>query len=201
MTQALALKRRAYAVRPILTYGLELRTSSNESLTSLVVCVLSEVLDETSSQILSLLLPLRSLSVCIAWIQDLSSYTWQLCWNLEVEHRDLLCWSLVDVTVQDSVDDTTCIADRDTLACTVPTCVNEVCLSVVLVHLLNQLLSVLCWVQLQECLAEASRECWSRLCDTALCTCQLSCEAREEVVLSLLWSQDRYWRQYTKCIS
>ena len=102
--------------------------------------------------------------------------------------------------VEDSVDDTTCITDRDTLACTVPTCVNQVCLSTRLLHLLNQLLSVLSWVQLQECLTEASRECWSRLGDTALCTSQLSCEAREEVVLSLLSVQDRYWWQYTECI-
>ena len=55
-------------------------------------------------------------------------------------------------------------------------------------------------MQLQECLTEASRECWSRLGDTALCTSQLSCEAREEVILSLLSVQDRYWWQYTECI-
>ena len=156
MTQALALKRRAYAVRPILSYGLELRTSSNESLTSLVVCVLSEVLDEASSEVLSLLLPLRSLSVSVARIKNLSSYTRKLCRNLEVEHRDLLCRSLVDVAVEDSVDDTTCVADRDTLACAVPASVYEVSLSVVLLHLLNELLSVLCRVQLEECLTEAS---------------------------------------------
>ena len=53
-------------------------------------------------------------------------------------------------------------------------------------------------MQLEECLAEASREGRSRLCDAALCTCQLSREAREEVVLGLLWCQDRYWRQYAE---
>ena len=56
-------------------------------------------------------------------------------------------------------------------------------------------------MQLKECLAEASRECRSWLCDTTLCTCQLSCETREEVVLCLLWSQDRYWRQHAECVS
>ena len=56
-------------------------------------------------------------------------------------------------------------------------------------------------MKLQECLTEASRECWSRFCDTTLCTSRLSSETREEVVLSLLWSQDWYWRKNTECIS
>ena len=70
-----------------------------------------------------------------------------------------------------------------------------------LIHALHELLSILGGVQLEECLAEASREGWSGLCDTALCTSQLSCETRQEVILGLLWSEDRYWRQYTECVS
>ena len=53
-------------------------------------------------------------------------------------------------------------------------------------------------MQLEEGLAEASGEGRSGLCDTALCTSQLSCEAREEVVLGLLCVQDRYGRQHTE---
>ena len=79
------------------------------------------------------------------------------------------------------VDDTTSVADRDTLASTVPTSVDEVSLSAALLHLLHELLSILCGVQLQECLAEASRESRSRLSDTTLCTSQLSSETREEL--------------------
>ena len=56
-------------------------------------------------------------------------------------------------------------------------------------------------MQLEECLAEASREGRSRLCNTALCTGQLGCETREEVILGLLRAQDRYWRQYSEGIS
>ena len=56
---------------------LELRTSSNESLTSLVCCVLAEVLDEACSKVLSLLLPLCSVSVCVAWVEDSRIYVWQ----------------------------------------------------------------------------------------------------------------------------
>ena len=55
-------------------------------------------------------------------------------------------------------------------------------------------------MQFQECLTEASGEGRSWLCDTTLCTSQFCCETRQEVVLSLLWSQYRYWRKYAECI-
>ena len=103
--------------------------------------------------------------------------------------------------VQDSVDDTTCIADRDTLAGTVPAGVDQVSLGTALLHLLDQLLSILCRVQLQESLTEASGECRCRFGDAALCTGQLGCEAGEEVILGLLCTQDRYRRQYAECVS
>jgi hypothetical protein len=44
--------------------------------------------------------------------------------------------------VEDSVDDTTSIADRDTFACSVPTSVNEISLSTALLHVLNEFLSI-----------------------------------------------------------
>ena len=53
-------------------------------------------------------------------------------------------------------------------------------------------------MQLEERLTEASGEGGSRLCDAALCTGELSGKAREEVVLSLLGSEDRYGRQYAE---
>ena len=56
-------------------------------------------------------------------------------------------------------------------------------------------------MQAQESSTEASRECRSRFSDTAFCTCQLSSETRQEVVLSLFRVQDRYRRQYTEGIS
>ena len=55
-------------------------------------------------------------------------------------------------------------------------------------------------MQLKECLSEACGECRSGLCDAALCSCQLSCEAAQEVVLSLLRCQNRYGRQYSESI-
>ena len=73
---------------------LELWTSSNQSLTSLVTLVLLEVLDEAASQILSLLVPLSSISVSVARIEDVGVYALKLCGNLEVEVRNLLRGSL-----------------------------------------------------------------------------------------------------------
>jgi hypothetical protein len=154
-----------------------------------------------AAKILCLSIPLRSVLVSIARIKDILVHTLELCRNNEVEVRNGLRRSLVDLVIEDTVDDTTCIADRDTLASTVPTSVDEVSLSTALLHVANELLSILCRMQLQECLAEASRECRSRLCDTTLCTSQLSCEAREEVVLRLLSVQDRNRRQHTEGIS
>ena len=122
---------------------LELRTSSDESLTSLVAFVLLEVLDEALSQILGLSVPLRSVLVCITRIQDVLVHTLELCRNNEVEVRNGLRRSLVDLVIQDAVDDTTCIADRDTLASTVPASVDQLSLSTALLHVANELLSIL----------------------------------------------------------
>ena len=69
-----------------------------------------------------------------------------------------------------------------------------------LLHLLNQLFCILGRMQLQECLTEASGEGRGRLGNTALGTSQLSCETGQEVVLSLLRCQNRYWRKYAECI-
>ena len=135
---------------------LELRTSGNESLTSFVSLVLLEILDEASCEILSLLFPYRSVSVSVARIEDLRINTRKFSRNNEVEVRNCLSRSLIDRTIEDSVDDTTSIADRDTLTRTIPTSVNEICLSTVSFHLLYEFCSILSGVQFEECLAEAS---------------------------------------------
>ena len=75
---------------------LELRTSSYESLTSFVAFVLGEVLDEASSEVFSLLFPLASAVVSVAWVEDLSINARKFSWNYEVEERNGLGRSLVD---------------------------------------------------------------------------------------------------------
>ena len=90
---------------------LQFRTGSNQSLTGFVTCELSEVLDETSCQVFCFFFPLASTFVSVARIKNLRINTRQFCRNNKVEVRNNLCRSLVDRTVEDSVDDTTCIFD------------------------------------------------------------------------------------------
>ena len=183
------------------TYSeLELRACSNQRLTGFVAFELSEVLDEAASQVFSLLFPLGSLSIRIARIEDLRIYARQFSRNYEVEVRDRLRRSLVNGAVQNGVDDAARIADRDTLAAAVPAGVHQVSLSAHFVHLLNQLFCILRRVQAQESCAEASGERRSGFRDATFRTGQLSREAGQEVVLSLLVVQDGYGRQYTEGI-
>ena len=96
--------------------SLQLGAGRNQSLAVLVALVLLEVLDEAASQILGLLLPLGSVGVGIAGIQDAGVNTVQDGGNLEVEVGDLLGGHVVDIAVQDSVDDATGVLDGDALA-------------------------------------------------------------------------------------
>ena len=167
----------------------------------LVAFVLGEVLDEAASQILCLLLPLGSVSIGVARIQNAGVHAVQHGGNLEVEVGDLLGGSLVDGAAQDGIDDTTGILDGDALAGAVPAGVDQISLCAALLHLLDQLLSVLGGVQLQESLTEASGEGGGGLGDAALGAGQLCGEAGQEVVLGLLRGQDGDRGQNAECVS
>ena len=156
----------------------------------LVAFVLGEVLDEAAGQIQSLGLPLGSILVGVAGIEDGGIDAGQRGGNLKVEVRDLLGGGLVDSAAQDRVDDAAGILDGDALAGAVPAGVDEVSLRAGLLHLLDQLLSVLGGMQLEEGLAEAGREGRGGLGDAALGAGQLRGEAGQEVVLGLLRGQD-----------
>ena len=75
---------------------LQLRSCSDECLTSLVTLVLLEVLDEAGSQVLSLLFPLVAVLIGVARIENAPSHAVELCGNLEVEIRNLLGRSVQD---------------------------------------------------------------------------------------------------------
>ena len=105
---------------------LQLGTSSYKSLTLLVGGELREVLDKATCEILGLSVPLRSICIGVAGIQDCGVYAGQCCGHLEVEDRNLLGLCLVDRAIEDSVDDTTSILNRDTLACAIPTRIYKV---------------------------------------------------------------------------
>jgi hypothetical protein len=76
--------------------GLELGTSSYESLTCFVVLELLEVVDEHFSELGSLGVPFSCVSVSVARIEDGGIYTGQSGRNCEVEYGDLLGGSAQD---------------------------------------------------------------------------------------------------------
>ena len=169
---------------------LELWTSLDKCLAGTVAFVFLEVLDEPACEVLCLDFPILCICIGVARVEDVGVNTCELCRHGEVEVRDNLGRSRVDRAVEDGVNDAAGVTDGDTLAGTVPAGVHEVCLGTALLHLLHELLSILCRVKLEECLSEACGEGRSRLGNTALCTCELGCEAGEEVVLGLLRIED-----------
>ena len=92
---------------------------SYESLACGIVLVFLEVLDEAFCEVFSLDGPFFGVSVGVAGIEDLGIYAGEFGRNLEIEDGEFLCGSLEDSTVEDSVDDTAGITDRDTFAGTV----------------------------------------------------------------------------------
>lgn len=131
-------------------------TSLYESLACAVAFVFDEVLDEPCSEVLGLNFPVSSICICVAWIENIRINACKLCRNYEVEVRDSLGRSAVDAVIEDSVDDTTGITDRDTFSGTVPASVYEVCLGTALLHVAYEFLCILCRVEFEECLSEAS---------------------------------------------
>ena len=105
---------------------LQLWTCSNKCFTSFISFVFSEVLDKSLCKIFCFFFPFRSVSVCVTRIKDTCVNTLKFCRNFKVEVWDCLCRSVVDCSVQDSIDDTTCIFDRDTFSCSVPSCIYEI---------------------------------------------------------------------------
>ena len=182
-------------------YVLQLRTGLYEGLSGLVGLVLVEVLDEPSGEILSLLLPLSGIGVGVARIKDTGVNSLEHSRDGEVEVRDNLGRGLVDAVVEDGVDNTAGVADRDPLASSVPAGVHEISLGTASLHPLDKLLGILGRVELKEGLAEAGGEGRSGLGDSALCSGELGCEAGEEVVLRLLGVEDGDRRKHTESVS
>ena len=71
------MTRRSSTYCNLCDFRLESWTSCYERLTEVVTSELSEVLDETACEILSLLLPLASALVSVAWVED----SWVNAWE------------------------------------------------------------------------------------------------------------------------
>ena len=136
-----------------------------------------EVLDEASGEIPCLLVPNCGIRVGVARIENAGVYALENGGHFEVEVGDGLGGRLVDRAVEDGVDDSAGVADRDALAGSVPSGVHEVSLGSALLHPLHELLGVLGGMQLEECLSEACREGRGGLGDSALGSRQLCGEA------------------------
>ena len=145
-------------IHQIFTYLLVLclRTSRNKCFTSFVSFVFCKVLNKSLCQIFCFCFPLCCICICITRIKDCRIYSRKCCRYFKGEYRNSLCWSIVDVSVKDSINDSTSIFYRDTLSCSVPSCVYEISLSSALLHLLNKLFSIFCWMKFKECLSETS---------------------------------------------
>ena len=182
------------------TVILKLGTGLYEGLSGLVGLVLLEVLDEPSGEVLCLLLPLCGIGIGVARIKDSGVNSFEDRRNREVEVRDDLCRSLVDAVVEDGVDDSTGVADRDPLSGSVPAGVHEISLGTASLHPLHKLLGILGRMQFEEGLAEAGGEGRGGLGDSALGSCEFSGEAGEEVVLGLLGIQYGNRRKDTESI-
>ena len=176
-------------------------TGGNESLASLIVLELLEVVDEHLGELGSLCSPFCGICVGVAGVEDLGINAGQFGGYGEVEDRNLLGGSLQDSAVEDSVDDTAGITDGDTFAGTVPAGVHQISFCAGLVHLLDEFLGILCGMEAEEGSAEAGRESGGRFGDTALCTGQFRGEARQEVILGLLGSQDGNGGQNAESVS
>ena len=185
----------ARLTRSFRSRALQLRACGDQSLAGLVAFVLDEVLDEAGSEVLGLDVPLGSVGVGVARVEDFGGNASQLGGDLKIEVRQLLGRSLVDIAVQDGVDDAAGVLDGDALAGAVPAGVDQIGLCAALFHLLDELFGVLGRMQLEEGLAEAGGERRGRLGDATLGAGQLRGEAGEEVVLRLLRGQDGNGRQ------
>ena len=87
----------ARLTRSFRSRALQLRACGDQSLAGLVAFVLGEVLDEAGSEVLGLDVPLGSVGVGVARVENVGGDAGQLGRDLKVEVRQLLGGSLVDI--------------------------------------------------------------------------------------------------------
>ena len=128
-------------------YELEGGAGSYQLFAQVVAGELMEVGDETLCKIARLFVPLLGVAIRIAWIEDTAIYAGQLGRHEEVEVRHCFRGSLIDASIQNSVNNGARILNRDTFAGSVPSGINEVSLGTYHLHFLNQFFAVLSWMQ------------------------------------------------------
>ena len=138
------------------------------------------------------------IGIRVARIKDVRIYARQFCRHNEVEVRNCFCRSFVDRSVENSIDDATRVANRNTFARSVPTGVDQICLCTDFFHSLHEFFRIFCRMQAQESSSKACRERRSRLCDATFRSCQFSRKSGKEVVFRLFRSKNRNRRKHAK---
>ena len=185
-----------------------LRTSVYDLLVHIGI-LLSEVVLEHLSKLVSLCIVSSLVSPCITRIEDLSRNIRlrDSLGDLEVESCivNKLNIVLVECVVESSCYHSSCELELHSGACAVraagPACVYEIYLCVVLLDLLAQHLSILLCRQRHERLAEQCGECGCRLCDADLCTSYLGGEAGNELIHSSFLGKTADRRQNAEGVS
>jgi len=70
-----------------------------------------EVVDKQLRQVLGFLLPFGYIRVGIPWVENALIAIVQKCRDFQVEHRQVLCFRMLNRTIEDGVDDRTGILD------------------------------------------------------------------------------------------
>ena len=94
-----------------LTRKLHLRTCTYQSFACRIALVFCKILDKSCREVFSFFFPLGSISISISGVENVFVNARKLCGNFKVEVRDFLCGCIFDVAAQNSVDNTSCIAD------------------------------------------------------------------------------------------
>ena len=177
-----------------------MRTCLNKRFACFVGRVFSKVFDKSSCKVLRFSVPFRFVCVGISGIEDFGSDSVEFGRYFEIEVRNFLRGSVVDIAVKDSVDDTSGIFDGDTFARSVPAGVYEVRFCSAHLHFLNEFFRVFGRVEFEERLSEASRESRSRFGNSSFRSGKFSRKSAEEVVLSLLGSKNGYRGKYAESV-
>ena len=133
---------------------LELGTCGNECFAGSVVLILLEVLDETLCEVFCLGCPFFGICVGVAGIEDLWDLRRGSSVGISKSKMGSFFVGALRMAPSRIASMMPRIFDRDTFACAVPACVDEVSLGARCCHALNEFLGIFGGMEFEECLAK-----------------------------------------------